>query len=209
MDVFDTFLATKLIVSYYNCQLFLDQKLILCDLASAYFDLIILQVCTFPYIIFSHLLFLLFKIDHSITWILYFEHLPTFRGWTRIVIQCLNLAFSSAYFSIIPRRTSLSRRCYNPFSKKNHKRDPCSLRTISATLQKKYPSIPIDAKLCVNCRKEISQLALLSSLYSHTDPTIEDASVINDSSPPILENDILMEDGRYLRRSFDIQVSKI
>ena len=50
-----------------------------------------------------------------------------------------------------------------------------------------------DAKLCVNCRKEISQLVLLSSLYSHTDLTIEDASVINGNSPPILENDILME----------------
>ena len=35
---------------------------------------------------------------------------------------------------------------------------------------------------------------MLSSLYSHTDPTIEDASVINDNSPPILENEILMED---------------
>ena len=32
----------------------------------------------------------------NFTWILNFEHLPTFRGWTRIVIQCLNLAFSSA-----------------------------------------------------------------------------------------------------------------
>ena len=85
----------------------------------------------------------------------------------------------------MPRKTSLGRRCYNLFSKENHKRDPCSLRKISATLQKKYPSIPIDAKLCVNCRKEISQLALLSSLYSHTDPTIEDASVINDNSLPI------------------------
>ena len=31
-------------------------------------------------------------------------------------------------------------------------------------------------------------------MYSHTDPTIEDASVINDDSPPILENDILTED---------------
>ena len=93
----------------------------------------------------------------------------------------------------MPKRTSLSRRCYNPFSKENHKCDPCRLRTISATLQKKYPSIPIDAKLCINCRKGISQLALLS-LYSHTDPTIEDTSVINDNSPPILENDILMED---------------
>ena len=89
----------------------------------------------------------------------------------------------------MPRRTSLGRRCYNLFSKENHKRDPCSLRTISATLQKKYPSIPIDAKLSVNCRKGISQLALLSFLY-----TIEDASVINDNSPPILEKDILMED---------------
>ena len=57
------FLATKFIVSYYNCQLFFDQKLILCDLASAYFDVIILQVCSFPYIIYSHLLFSLFKID--------------------------------------------------------------------------------------------------------------------------------------------------
>ena len=63
MDVFDTFLATKLIVRYYNCQLFFDQKLLLCDLASAYFDIIILQVCTFPYIIYSHLLFSLFKVD--------------------------------------------------------------------------------------------------------------------------------------------------
>ena len=88
----------------------------------------------------------------------------------------------------------MGRPCYNPFSKENHKRDQCSLRTISATLQKKYPSIPIDAKLYVNCRREISQLALLSCLYSHTDPTIEDALVINDNSPPILENDILMED---------------
>ena len=82
----------------------------------------------------------------------------------------------------MPRRTSLGRRCYeyNPFSKENHKRDhPGTLRTISETLKKKYPSIPIDAKLCVNCRKEISQLTLLSSLYSHTDPTIEDTSVIN------------------------------
>ena len=31
-------------------------------------------------------------------------------------------------------------------------------------------------------------------MYSHTDTTIEDASEINDNSPPILENDILMED---------------
>ena len=30
--------------------------------------------------------------------------------------------------------------------------------------------------------------------YSHTDPAIEDALVINDNSLPILENDILMED---------------
>ena len=94
----------------------------------------------------------------------------------------------------MPRRTSLCRRCYNPFSKENDKHDPCSLRTISATLQKKYPSIPIGAKLCGNCRKEISQLALLSSLYSHNDPIIEDASVINNNSPPIPENDILMEE---------------
>ena len=64
----------------------------------------------------------------------------------------------------MPRRTSLGRRCYNPFSKENHKRDPCSLRTISATLQKMYASIPIDAKLCVNCRKEIPQLALRSKI---------------------------------------------
>ena len=35
---------------------------------------------------------------------------------------------------------------------------------------------------------------MLSSLYSHTDPTIEDASVINDILPPILEDDILLED---------------
>ena len=35
---------------------------------------------------------------------------------------------------------------------------------------------------------------MLSSLHSHTDPTIEDALVINDNSPPSLENDILMED---------------
>ena len=35
---------------------------------------------------------------------------------------------------------------------------------------------------------------MLSSLYSHTDPTIKDASVINDNSLPIFENDILMED---------------
>ena len=63
MDVFDIFLATKLIVNYYNCQLFFDQKLLLCDLASAYFDVLILQVFTFPYIIYSHLLFSLFKID--------------------------------------------------------------------------------------------------------------------------------------------------
>ena len=54
---------TNLIVSYYDCQLFFDQKLLSCDLASAYFDAIILQVCTFPYIIYSHLLFSLFKID--------------------------------------------------------------------------------------------------------------------------------------------------
>ena len=63
MDVLDTFLITKLIVSYYNCQLFFDQKLLLFDLGSAYFDVIILQVCTFPYIIYSNLLFSLFKID--------------------------------------------------------------------------------------------------------------------------------------------------
>ena len=63
MDIFGTFLATKLIVSYYNCQLFFDQKLLLCDLASAYFDVIILQVYTLPYIIYYHLLFSLFKID--------------------------------------------------------------------------------------------------------------------------------------------------
>ena len=94
----------------------------------------------------------------------------------------------------MPRRASLGRRCYNPFSKENHKRVPCSLRTISANLQKKYPSILIDAKLYVNWRNQISQLALLSSLYYHTDPTFEDASVINDNSTPILENDILMED---------------
>ena len=31
-------------------------------------------------------------------------------------------------------------------------------------------------------------------MYSHTDRTIKDASAINDNSPPILENDILMED---------------
>ena len=62
MDVFDTFLATKHIVSYYNCQLFFDQKLLVCDLASAYFDVTILQVCTSPYIIYPHLLFSLFKI---------------------------------------------------------------------------------------------------------------------------------------------------
>ena len=94
----------------------------------------------------------------------------------------------------MPRRTSLGRRCYNPFSKENYKRDPCSLRTISATLRKTYLSILIDAKLCVNCRKEISQFALPCSLYSHTDPTIEDASVINDNSSPILGKDNLMED---------------
>ena len=35
---------------------------------------------------------------------------------------------------------------------------------------------------------------MLSSFYSHTDPTIKDALVINDNSPPILENDILMEE---------------
>ena len=63
MDVFDTFLATKLFVSYCNCHLFFDQKFLLCDLASAYFDVIILQVGNFPYIIYSHLLFSLFKID--------------------------------------------------------------------------------------------------------------------------------------------------
>ena len=43
-------------------------------------------------------------------------------------------------------------------------------------------------------QKRNFQLALLSFLYSHTDPTIEDASVINDNSPPIVDNDILMED---------------
>ena len=102
MDVFDTFPATNLIVSYYNCQLFFDQKLLLYDLASAYFDVIIMQVC-------------------------YVQTCQEEPAWVFVV--------------------------YNPLSKENHKRDTCSLRTISASLQKKYPSISIDAKLCVNCRK--------------------------------------------------------
>ena len=60
-----------------------------------------------------------------------------------------------------------------------------------------YPSM----RNCVNCGKEISQLALLSSLLSHTDPTIEDASVINDNSLSILENDILMENWLFWWKS--------
>ena len=54
----------------------------------------------------------------------------------------------------ISESQSFKARCCNPSNKINHESKSKDLRRISSNLQKKFPSIPSDSKVCGSCSKE-------------------------------------------------------
>lgn len=81
-------------------------------------------------------------------------------------------------------------RCCNPLKKIHHKCKSRDLRTISPNLQKRFPSILPDAKVCGLCRKEAA--------CSGEKPPID----AQDDSSGHVSLKVLISYFRLLKRSF-------